>query len=161
LPQDVANAIPLAWDVDLVPVSEAPADFGCVLFVVDDEVGGQAEGVRFCAEDQGAEGVEGGALHAIGQARCDFAGGAVGEAEAEHALGVDAVVDGAGGAFRESHRFASADRGHDEDGLVPVVDDLRLEVIEVHLLMISAVAIDWTVYGSKTDCIAARGRDRA
>ncbi len=113
LPDGVADAVPLAGDVDLVPVGEAAAELCCVFFVVDDEVCWEAECGGFHAEDVGAEGVEGGALDVASDAALDFAGGAVGEAEAEHALGRDAAGDCHGGAFGESHCFARANGGHD------------------------------------------------
>ncbi len=81
--------------------------------------------------------MEGGALDVFAEARLDFAGGAIGEAEAKHALGLDAVFDGAGGTLGKGHRLAGADRGHDKHGLVPRVDDEGLQVVELHELMIT------------------------
>lgn len=137
LPDGVADAVPLAGDVDLVTGGEAAAELCCVFFVVDDEVCGEAECAGFHAEDVGAEGVEGGALNVAADAALDFAGGTVGEAEAEHALWCDATGDGHGGALGESHCFARADRCHDEDWRLPLVDYTGLKFVEQHVLMIS------------------------
>lgn len=81
--------------------------------------------------------MESGALDVAADAALHFAGGAVGEAEAKHSLWGDAAGDCHGGAFGESHCFASANRGHDEDWRLPLVDYTGLKFVEQHVLMIS------------------------
>ncbi len=137
LPDGVADAVPLAGDVDFVTGGETAAELCCVFFVVDDEVCWEAECGGFHAKYVGAEGVEGGALDAASDTALDFAGGAVGEAEAEHSLGSYSACDCHGGAFGEGHCFARANRGHDEDWLLPLVDYTGLKIVEQHVLMIS------------------------
>ncbi len=137
LPDGVTDAVPLAGDVDFVTGGEATAEFGCVFFVVDDEVCGEAECAGFHAEDVGAKGVEGGALDVAANAALYFTSRAVGEAEAEHALGCDAACDGHGGTFCQRHGLSGAYRGHDENWLLPLVDYTGLKFVEQHLLMIS------------------------
>ncbi len=81
--------------------------------------------------------MEGGALNVSPDAFADLAGCAVGEAEAEHAVRQNAALNGGGSASGEGHGLAGANRGHDEDGLLPLVDDGLLEGVEPHPKRIS------------------------
>lgn len=82
------------------------------------------------------------ALDAIAYAGLHFAGGAVGEAEAEHAFGVNAIVDRPCSTFGKGHGLTGAHWRHDEHRLVPLVYDDSLQVVELHLSMITGGGIN-------------------
>ena len=140
---DVLEALVDAGRLVGVVVPEAqdpPQQRHALMVVADREVDHQADLFGLSAQDLGAEVVERPQhqqVRKLGEALDDpapkLAGGAVGEGQAEDALGRDAPFEGLGDALGQDSRLAGTGRREHEQAAVKLLDDptlLRTECVE-------------------------------